>query len=102
MLDLDGWSSIERAKSFLPDFNSFSIRSTEDRSRYRVPITMVGLDVHAAVLVEAPQLKELSRIDTPLGRLVLDWLGITASCIADHDIRAMHGSASMRSHRPDY
>jgi pyrimidine-specific ribonucleoside hydrolase len=39
-----------------------------------VPITMVGLDVTMQVLVEAPQFAELEKIDTPLGRLVLDWL----------------------------
>jgi pyrimidine-specific ribonucleoside hydrolase len=40
-----------------------------------IPITMVGLDVTMQVLVvEAPQFAELARIDTPLGRLVVDWL----------------------------
>jgi pyrimidine-specific ribonucleoside hydrolase len=39
-----------------------------------VPITMVGLDVTRRVLVEAPQFEKLSEIDTPLGRLVTDWL----------------------------
>jgi len=39
-----------------------------------VPIKMVGLDVTMQVLVEAPQYEELGRIDTPLGRLVVDWL----------------------------
>jgi purine nucleosidase/pyrimidine-specific ribonucleoside hydrolase len=39
-----------------------------------VPITMVGLDVTMQVLIEAPQYAELATIDTPLGRLVMDWL----------------------------
>jgi len=39
-----------------------------------VPITMVGLDVTMQVLVEAPQYAELETINTPLGRLVRDWL----------------------------
>jgi inosine-uridine nucleoside N-ribohydrolase len=39
-----------------------------------VPTKMVGLDVTMQVLVEAPQFEELGRIDTPLGRLVVDWL----------------------------
>jgi purine nucleosidase/pyrimidine-specific ribonucleoside hydrolase len=39
-----------------------------------IPITMVGLDVTMQVLVEAPQFAELASIDTPLGRLVVDWL----------------------------
>ena len=37
-------------------------------------LTMVGLDVTMKVLVEEPQFAELRRIDTPLGRAVLDWL----------------------------
>ncbi|RWC16374.1 MAG: nucleoside hydrolase [Mesorhizobium sp.] len=40
----------------------------------RVPITMIGLDVTMQVLIEAPQYEELARIDTPLGRVVMDWL----------------------------
>ena len=39
-----------------------------------VPMTMVGLDVTMQVLVEAPQYAEFAKIDTPLGRLVVDWL----------------------------
>jgi inosine-uridine nucleoside N-ribohydrolase len=39
-----------------------------------IPTKMVGLDVTMQVLVEAPQFEELGRIDTPLGRLVVDWL----------------------------
>jgi purine nucleosidase/pyrimidine-specific ribonucleoside hydrolase len=39
-----------------------------------VPITMVGLDVTMQVLVEAPQFAELGKIDTPLGKVVVDWL----------------------------
>ena len=39
-----------------------------------VPITMVGLDVTMQVLVEAPQFAELEKIDTPLGKVVVDWL----------------------------
>jgi purine nucleosidase/pyrimidine-specific ribonucleoside hydrolase len=39
-----------------------------------VPMTMVGLDVTMQVLVEAPQYAEFEKIDTPLGRVVLDWL----------------------------
>src|SRR5260370_1298876 len=35
---------------------------------------MVGLDVTMQVLVEAPQYAELEKIDTKLGRVVLDWL----------------------------
>jgi pyrimidine-specific ribonucleoside hydrolase len=38
------------------------------------PITMVGLDVTMQVLVEAPQYAELQKIDTDLGRVVVDWL----------------------------
>ncbi|MBN9547835.1 MAG: nucleoside hydrolase [Alphaproteobacteria bacterium] len=40
----------------------------------RVPITMIGLDVTMQVLIEAPQYEELAAIDTPLGRVVMDWL----------------------------
>lgn len=40
----------------------------------RLPITMVGLDVTMQVLIEAPHYAELAAIDTPLGRLVHDWL----------------------------
>ncbi len=40
----------------------------------RIPITMVGLDVTMQVLIEAPQYAELAAINTPLGRLVNDWL----------------------------
>jgi purine nucleosidase/pyrimidine-specific ribonucleoside hydrolase len=40
----------------------------------RLPITMVGLDVTMQVLIEAPHYAELSAIDSPLGRLVYDWL----------------------------
>lgn len=40
----------------------------------RLPLTMVGLDVTMQVLIEAPQYAELATIDTPLGRLVNDWL----------------------------
>jgi purine nucleosidase/pyrimidine-specific ribonucleoside hydrolase len=39
-----------------------------------IPITMVGLDVTMQVLIEAPQFAELGKIDTPLGRVVIDWL----------------------------
>ena len=39
-----------------------------------VPITMVGLDVTMQVLVEEPQYVEFAKIDTPLGRVVVDWL----------------------------
>ncbi len=39
-----------------------------------LPITLVGLDVTMQVLIEAPQYAELATIDTPLGRLVNDWL----------------------------
>ncbi len=39
-----------------------------------VPITMVGLDVTMQVLIEAEQYEELSKIDTQLGKLVMDWL----------------------------
>ena len=39
-----------------------------------VPITMVGLDVTMQVLVEAPQFAELEKIDTALGKVVVDWL----------------------------
>jgi inosine-uridine nucleoside N-ribohydrolase len=39
-----------------------------------VPITMVGLDVTMQVLVEAPQYAEFEKIDSELGRVVLDWL----------------------------
>jgi inosine-uridine nucleoside N-ribohydrolase len=39
-----------------------------------IPITMVGLDVTMQVLVEAPQYAEFEKIDTPLGRVVVDWL----------------------------
>ena len=35
---------------------------------------MVGLDVTMQVIVEEPQFAELRKIDTPLGRVVLDWL----------------------------
>jgi inosine-uridine nucleoside N-ribohydrolase len=39
-----------------------------------IPITMVGLDVTMQVLIEEPQFRELEKIDTELGRVVLDWL----------------------------
>ncbi|MBO6636617.1 MAG: nucleoside hydrolase [Roseitalea sp.] len=39
-----------------------------------VDVTMVGLDVTMHVLVEEPQFAELGKIDTPLGKVVLDWL----------------------------
>lgn len=39
-----------------------------------VPVTMVGLDVTMQVLVEAPQYAEFEKIDTPLGKVVVDWL----------------------------
>lgn len=39
-----------------------------------VPILMVGLDVTMRVLVEKAQYAELATIDTPLGKLVNDWL----------------------------
>jgi pyrimidine-specific ribonucleoside hydrolase len=39
-----------------------------------VDILMVGLDVTMQVLVEKEQYDELATIDTPLGRLVRDWL----------------------------
>jgi purine nucleosidase/pyrimidine-specific ribonucleoside hydrolase len=39
-----------------------------------IPMTMVGLDVTRRVLIEEPQFEELAKIDTPLGRLVIDWL----------------------------
>lgn len=39
-----------------------------------IDITMVGLDVTMQVLVEEPQFAELEKIDTPLGKLVVDWL----------------------------
>lgn len=39
-----------------------------------IPIKMVGLDVTMQVLVEKPQFEELGKIDTPLGRVVIDWL----------------------------
>jgi len=39
-----------------------------------IAIEMIGLDVTMQVLVEAPQYAELAKIETPLGRVVLDWL----------------------------
>lgn len=39
-----------------------------------IPIKMVGLDVTMEILVEAPQYEALRKIDTPLGRLVVDWM----------------------------
>lgn len=39
-----------------------------------VDIVMVGLDVTMHVLIEKEQYAELATIDTPLGRLVNDWL----------------------------
>lgn len=39
-----------------------------------VKLVMVGLDVTMKVLVEEPQYAEFRKIDTPLGRLVVDWL----------------------------
>jgi purine nucleosidase/pyrimidine-specific ribonucleoside hydrolase len=38
------------------------------------PLTMIGLDVTMQVLVEAPQFAEFEKIDTKLGRVVVDWL----------------------------
>lgn len=37
-------------------------------------VTMVGLDVTMKVLVEQAEFEALGKIDTPMGRLVLDWL----------------------------
>ncbi|MCC7319651.1 MAG: nucleoside hydrolase [Rubellimicrobium sp.] len=37
-------------------------------------ITMVGLDVTMQVLIEEPEFARLARIDTPLARIVHDWL----------------------------
>lgn len=39
-----------------------------------VPITMIGLDVTMQVLVEAAQFAEFEKIDTELGKVVVDWL----------------------------
>lgn len=39
-----------------------------------IDILMVGLDVTMQVLIEKPQYDELATIDTPLGKLVHDWL----------------------------
>lgn len=39
-----------------------------------VPLTMVGLDVTMQVLVEAAQYAEFEKIQTPLGKVVVDWL----------------------------
>jgi pyrimidine-specific ribonucleoside hydrolase len=39
-----------------------------------IPITMIGLDVTRQVLIEAPQFETLRGIDTPLSRLIFDWL----------------------------
>lgn len=39
-----------------------------------LPITMVGLDVTMQVLVEEEQYAEFAKIDTALGRVVVDWL----------------------------
>ncbi len=39
-----------------------------------VKLKMVGLDVTMQVLVEEPQYAEFRKIDTPLGRVVVDWL----------------------------
>jgi inosine-uridine nucleoside N-ribohydrolase len=39
-----------------------------------VPLTAIGLDVTMQVLVEAQQFEELEKIDTRLGRVVIDWL----------------------------
>jgi len=39
-----------------------------------IALEMIGLDVTMQVLVETPQYEELAKIDTPLGKLVTDWL----------------------------
>jgi len=39
-----------------------------------IPVTMLGLDVTMQVLVEAPQYAEFKKIDTELGKVVVDWL----------------------------
>jgi len=39
-----------------------------------IPVFMVGLDVTMKVLVEQAQFRELAKIDTSLGRVVIDWL----------------------------
>ncbi|WP_112585116.1 nucleoside hydrolase [Brucella tritici] len=39
-----------------------------------IDVTMVGLDVTMHVLVEEEQFEELRKIDTPLGKAVLNWL----------------------------
>jgi len=57
------------------EFNAFcdpeAVRIVLDSG---VPITMVGLDVTMQVLIEAPQYAELEKIDSHLGRVVIDWL----------------------------
>jgi inosine-uridine nucleoside N-ribohydrolase len=57
------------------EFNAFcdpeAVRIVLDST---IQTTMVGLDVTMQVLVEAPQYAEFEKIDTPLGRLVVDWL----------------------------
>lgn len=40
----------------------------------KLPIIMVGLDVTMQVLIEEKEYAELETIDTPLGKVVLDWL----------------------------
>ena len=39
-----------------------------------IKTTMIGLDVTMKVLVEEEQYKEFRKIDTPVGKLVVDWL----------------------------
>ena len=57
------------------EFNAFcdpeAVRIVLDSG---LPMKMVGLDVTMQVLVEAPQYEALGKIDTPLGRVVVDWL----------------------------
>lgn len=71
-----GGAFYRRSEIITPtEFNAFcdpeALRIVLDA---RLPMTMVGLDVTMQVLIEAPQYAELATIDTPLGRLVNDWL----------------------------
>ena len=79
LLSLPGWHQYARVgcceRSHATEFNAFcdpeALKIVLDSG---VPITMVGLDVTMQVLVEKPQFDEFEKIETPLGKVVVDWL----------------------------
>ncbi len=73
---LMGGAMYRRTEFITPtEFNIFcDPEATRIVLKSGLDVTMVGLDVTMHVLVEEPQFDRLRQIDTPLGRVVLDWL----------------------------